>query len=271
MSDTGQAHADIPVILLHGATASSRVWEAVAQGLAAEHRVITPNLAGHRGGRNLSVAPPEVVPGIVDAMCRELDDAGVGPAHLVGNSLGGWVALELARRGRAESVVAISPAGAWRSARDLNRLLRLFRVGGALASTGAARRLALKPGGRRLLWRATAEHPERMTASQVRDTLEDLAGCATLTDLLSGAKKAGPILPFARIPCPTLIAWGSHDRLLPFARYGVPMLAAVPGADLLVLPGVGHVPMIDDPTMVVRVVSDFISRTKSGTSACGCR
>jgi pimeloyl-ACP methyl ester carboxylesterase len=249
-----------PIVLLHGATASSRVWQEVAPALEADYRVLAPNLAGHRGGPPLSIEPHRVVPGIVEAVCRELDAAGIPTAHLVGNSLGGWVALELARLGRARSVVAISPAGAWRSARDLTRLLTLFRVGGAVAKTRTGRRLAMNPRTRRRLWRATAEHTERMTLSQVHDTFEDLAGCAILTDLLAGAKRAGPILPFGRVACPTLIAWGSHDRLLPFARYGAPMLTALPGAELHILPGVGHVPMIDHPDLVARTVLEFTER-----------
>jgi pimeloyl-ACP methyl ester carboxylesterase len=162
--------------------------------------------------------------------------------------------------GSARSVVAISPAGAWRSARDLTRLLTLFRVGGVVAKTTTGRRLAMNPRTRRLLWRATAEHAERMTLSQVRDPFEGLAGCAILTDLLAGARQAGPILPFGSIACPTLIAWRSHDRLLPFARSGITMLSALPGAELNILPGVGHVPMIDHAALLVRTVLDFTKR-----------
>jgi pimeloyl-ACP methyl ester carboxylesterase len=209
VSGAGGHDPRTPIVLLHGATASSRVWQEVAPALEADYRVLAPNLAGHRGGPPLSTEPHRVVPGIVEGVCRELDAAGIPTAHLVGNSLGGWVALALARPGRARSVVAISPAGAWRSARDLTRLLTLFREGGAVARTRTGRRLAMNPRTRRLLWRATAEHTERMTLSQVHDTFEDLAGCAILTDLLAGAKRAGPILPFGSVACPTLIAWGS--------------------------------------------------------------
>src|SRR5262249_4535953 len=122
-----------PIVLLHGATSSGRVWEPVLPELGAKHPVFTPTLAGHRGGPPLPAAPAGVVSRIVDTMCQQLDEAAIDTAHLVGNSLGGWVAFELARRGRARSVLALSPAGAWRSPRDLWRMLTIFRVGTALA------------------------------------------------------------------------------------------------------------------------------------------
>ena len=54
--------------------------------------------------------------------------------------------------------------------------------------------------------------------------------------------------------CPIRIAWGGRDRTLPFERYGKPMLEAVPSAELVMLPGVGHVPMSDDPELVARTI-----------------
>jgi pimeloyl-ACP methyl ester carboxylesterase len=216
-------------------------------------------LAGHRGGPSLSVAPRAVVDGIVDALESELDRESVDTAHLVGNSLGGWVALELARRGRGKSVLALSPAGAWRTPKDLRRLLRIFRVGAVGARhQDAARRLVQYAALRRIMLRTMAEHGELMTLSQVDAALEDMAGCAVLTDLLAGASDRGPIAPFDRITCPVQIAWGIEDKTLPFMRYGVPMLAALPGAQLTLVPDVGHVPMIDKPELVGRMILDFV-------------
>jgi pimeloyl-ACP methyl ester carboxylesterase len=250
-----------PVVLLHGATSSSRAWAPLLSGLAAHHSVFAPTLAGHFGGPILSAAPHLVVPGIVDAMCRQLDAADIDTAHLVGNSLGGWVALELARRGRARSVVALSPAGAWRQSKDLTRLLAIFRAASAAARMGnALRRLTTNGRMRRIVLRIVAEHADRLSPTQVSEVLEDIAGCAVLTDLLDGARHAGAMAPLINFDIPVRIVWGAHDRLLPFMRYGAPMLAAVPGAELIILPGVGHVPMIDDPDLVVRTILEFTTR-----------
>ena len=98
-----------------------------------------------------------------------------------------------------------------------------------------------------------------MTAVQVEAALEDMAGCAILTDLLAGARDRGPIAPFERLECPVRLGWGVRDKTLPFMRYGVPMLAALPGAELTMIPGVGHVPMIDDPELIGRLIKDFVT------------
>jgi pimeloyl-ACP methyl ester carboxylesterase len=252
-----------PLVLLHGATSSSRAWDGVIPLVRPHLAVFAPTLAGHLGGPPLSVAPPLVVSGIVDSLCRTLDDAGIDKAHLVGNSLGGWVALELARRGRARSVVAFSPAGAWRTSRDLTRLLRIFRLAAAISATRAARSLSERERVRRIAFRTMAYRADKMTPVQVADMFDDMAGCAVLRDLLDGARTSGAMAPFSSLDCPVLIAWGQFDRTLPFARYGVPMLAAVPGAELVIVPGVGHVPMIDDPEIVANMVVDFVSRPLS--------
>lgn len=254
------ADANSTLVLLHGATSSARAWELLPT-LSSRHQVFAPTLAGHLGGPPISVPPAFVIDGIVDATCRQLDAAGIETAHLVGNSLGGWVALELARRGRAQSVLALSPAGAWRSAADMTRLLVLFRIGaGAVRRSKTVRTLATNARARRILLRAMAERADRLTAPQVEALFEDIAGCSILTDLLAGARAKGPIAAFDRIGCPVRIAWGTRDKMLPFMRYGAPMLAAVPGAELTLLPDVGHVPMIDDPAMTARTIVDFIDQ-----------
>ncbi|WP_293002275.1 alpha/beta fold hydrolase [Mycobacterium sp.] len=259
MSSRAGSGAPSPVVLLHGATASARIWAPVLPALHAHRPVFVPTLAGHWGGPPLSVPPAMVVSGIVDAACQQLDEAGIESAHLVGNSLGGWVALELGRRGRALSVLALSPAGAWRSPKDLERMLRIFRVGAGLRRATTIHKLASRRRARRILLRAMAEHADRMSPAQVAALFEDMAGCAVLTDLLAGARDAGPMAAFEQLMCPVRIAWGDRDRTLPFMRYGAPMLAAVPGAELVMLPGVGHVPMIDDPALTARTILDFIA------------
>jgi pimeloyl-ACP methyl ester carboxylesterase len=254
------ARSATPLVLLHGATSSSRAWETVLPTLRARYDVWAPCLAGHRGGPPLSVSPSQVVMGIVDELSREFDERGIAAAHLVGNSLGGWVALELARRGRAASVLALSPAGAWRSSKDLALLLARFRIGASTRNSTLLHKLIQRPAMRRIIWRVMAEHCDRLTTDEAIDLLDDLVGCATLTDLLAGARAAGPMVAFQEINCPVRIAWAGRDRMLPFSRYGVPFVEAVPGAELMILPTVGHVPMIDDPALVARTILDFVDR-----------
>ncbi|MDH6196649.1 pimeloyl-ACP methyl ester carboxylesterase [Mycobacterium frederiksbergense] len=97
--------------LLHGATMAARVWDRLLPELTRHHTVIAPTMPGHSGtpatGANMTLDD------LVDWVESVMDGNAVSTAHLAGNSLGGLVAMELARRGRASSVVAISPAGGW--------------------------------------------------------------------------------------------------------------------------------------------------------------
>ncbi|MGO9509418.1 MAG: alpha/beta fold hydrolase, partial [Mycobacterium sp.] len=103
-----------PVLLLHPFLLSQSVWEVVAQQLAetGRYEVFAPTMAGHNGGPRAGTwfLSSSV---LADHVERQMDELGWKTAHIVGNSLGGWVAFELDRRGRARSVTGIAPAGGW--------------------------------------------------------------------------------------------------------------------------------------------------------------
>ncbi|MHC1560008.1 alpha/beta fold hydrolase [Actinomycetospora sp. C-140] len=243
-----------PLVLLHGAAMSARAWRPVLGELARHHDVHVPTLAGHRGGVPLPDGTPASVAALVDAVCAELDDAGLATAHVAGNSLGGWVALELARRGRARSVVALSPAGGWARPLDLRRLVGLFRIGLALGATDGARRAVHRRRGRRALLRTVMEHGDRVPDADLATMIDDLVGCAVIRPLLAGAAAHGPLGPLTPLPCPVRIAWAAHDHVVPWRHYGRPFRRTVPDAEFVRLPGVGHVPMYDDPELVSRTI-----------------
>lgn len=243
-----------PLVLLHGASMSARAWDLVRPALEAHHEVLVPTLAGHRGGAAWPDGEPVGVAGIVDDVETLMDDAGMPTAHLVGNSLGGWVALELARRGRARSVVALSPAGGWGSGLDLRRLVWSFRLGSALAGSSWLRAAARRPRVRRLLLARVLERGDRVPTEDVGELFDDLAGCVILHELLDGAAEHGGVAPFDALPCPVRVAWSGRDRLIPWRRHGVALRDRLPGAEFVRLPRVGHVPMWDDPDLVVDAV-----------------
>src|SRR6201999_2147049 len=102
-----------PVLLLHPFMMSQNVWKDVAPLIAetGRYEVFAPTMLGHNGGAKgpffLSSAA------LADDVERQMDALGWDTAHIVGNSLGGWVAFELERRGRARTVTGIAPAGGW--------------------------------------------------------------------------------------------------------------------------------------------------------------
>jgi alpha-beta hydrolase superfamily lysophospholipase len=253
-----------PLVLLHGINASWRIWTPVLPLLERCHDVFAPTLPGHLGGPPLHETQPVSIGAIADATEAILDAAGIRTAHLVGNSLGGWLAIELGRRGRARSVVALSPAGGWGSARDLHRVIRM--LSGARAMIDRSDRLGLeqlvrRPRFRRLAFRGAMEHGERVPPGAAIEMLQDAGGCDAYFGFIAWVRDSGGVEPSEQPQdYPIRIAWGEHDRTIPFIRYGQPMLDAMHGAEHVTVPGVGHVPMFDDPGRVAQTILEVTQR-----------
>src|SRR3982750_731274 len=102
-----RAGSGSPLVCLHGFADTWRTWELVLPALERRHDVLAVTLAGHAGGPPIEgEIPPDTM---ADAVARAMYEAGFADAHVVGNSLGGHVALQLAARGRARTVVALAP------------------------------------------------------------------------------------------------------------------------------------------------------------------
>jgi pimeloyl-ACP methyl ester carboxylesterase len=251
-----------PLVLLHGLTGSWRIWRPTLALLAPRHDVFVPTIAGHNGGPLLQ--DTATVHAMADVLEQTLDDAGIGTAHLAGNSLGGWLALELARRGRACSVTALSPAGGWAEPRDLRRLTRMFLIAdrftpGLVPHLGWAIR---RPRARRLLLRQVMERGDRIPVWDAVELFDDYAKCTIVEELLATVHFDGGFRAhMAHVEAPIRIAWGDRDRTIPFERYGRPLLTSIPQAEHVVLPGVGHVPMHDDPALVAETILQTTSAT----------
>jgi pimeloyl-ACP methyl ester carboxylesterase len=240
---------------------SWRTWQLVLPGLERAHEVLAPALPGHAGGPPLSGRIDDAL--MPDAVERAMDAAGFETAHLAGNSLGGFVALQLASRGRARSVVALAPAGGWTAGDDSARtLLQLQRdMHQSLRATGPyADAIAASPQGRR---RATAlltvEH-EHLPSELVADLIAAAAACDA-EPLIDYALQGGWALDAEAISCPVRIVWGHDDRLLPWPsaadRFRTELL---PNADWVELDGVGHAPQLDVPIETTQLIAGFTDR-----------
>jgi pimeloyl-ACP methyl ester carboxylesterase len=229
----------------------------VLSALEGQHDVLAVTLPGHHGGPQIAREAEVSVAVLADGVEHTLDRLGVETAHLAGNSLGGWLALELARRGRARSVVALSPAGGWRQAGDLHRTSALVRRTAQLGSLTAPflRGPLLAPQTRRAMLSMMMTRGDRVPAGAMLQMLADAGGCTIIEQLGAGIQRDGPFTgDMAHVSCPVRIAWGQNDRIIPPDEHGRPLLDRVPSAEFVVMPGVGHVPMYDDPTLVTATI-----------------
>jgi pimeloyl-ACP methyl ester carboxylesterase len=205
------------------------------------------------------------VEALVDGVEAELDRLGIKTVHIAGNSLGGWVGIELARRGRARSVVAFSPAGAFESNLRLTALAAGVRLGvdGMELLGDRLERLALTPGGRRLLLSAMVAHPERFEPAEVLADVRAIRNAPILRPLM-GVIGHHPMRPLSDPGCPIRVVWPRTDRILPFRQYGERVMKLLPSAELIRLDGVGHVPMADDPEAVSRLILEVTDAVDNG-------
>jgi len=158
-----RAGAGEPLVLIHGFTGSWLHWQPVLAALVARYEVIAPTLAGHDGGPPFPSGTEMNFSSATDSFEAHLDELGVGTAHFVGNSLGGAIALELAKRGRARSVVALAPAGGWSDGDpEVQRIVRFFTrtVRLTRAVERQVPRIMRRPGIRRLALRDMMRHGE---------------------------------------------------------------------------------------------------------------
>jgi pimeloyl-ACP methyl ester carboxylesterase len=127
------------------------------------------------------------------------------------------------------------------------------------------RRLLARPRGRRLLLRLAFEHGERLHPAAAEAMLSENAACSVLNDFLRAVWRDGPIAGTIEVSgCPIRIAWAAKDRTIPFERYGRPLLSALPAAEVVMLAGVGHVPMYDDPDLVARTILELTQSVDAG-------
>jgi pimeloyl-ACP methyl ester carboxylesterase len=248
-----------PLVLLHGFVDCWRTWELVLPQLERHHDVLAPALVGHAGGPPLDVElTHDVLP---DALERAMDEAGFETAHIVGNSLGGYLALQLAARGRARSVVALAPGGGWAKGDDsyletLDFFVELQAQVKAIAPH--AERLLASPQGKRRATLYTTVNYEHIPIELLAHQTRAVAACDDVGTMSDFPRREGYRLDAERVTCPVRVVWGTEDRLLPWPRAARRFLDDwLPQADWVVLDGVGHCPQLDVPLETAQLILGF--------------
>jgi len=240
-----------PLILIHGIGHHWQGWLPVLDRLAAKRTVIAVDLPGFgRSPRLPDGIPytPESLADAVESFCARL---GVREPHVAGNSLGGYLALELASRGIVRSATALSPAGFWSRAELLycQTALRAMRAAARSLPPERAARTAESELGRALSAGLLVAHPTRLTPTALVASSQALAGASGFDETLESFDN---LMPPAPPKSPITLAWGEHDRLL--LRRQAVRAAKWSGQRVKLLMGCGHVPMSDDPALVAGVL-----------------
>ena len=234
-----------PLVLIHSLGTDRCVWHPVLDRLAARRDVIAIDLPGFGESEPLPSDQPPTPQALAQAVSTFLaEELRIRTPHVAGNSLGGWVALELGLGlgfgARAASVTAISPAGLW--PRALPPKPSIAR-GIARAATPVLAAVLATERGRRLALGATMAHPERVPPEEALRLVRAYAA-APGYDTVNAAMRAGRFHALDRIAVPLTFGWPDRDRLV-----GRPARLP-PTARNVVLRDCGHVPMWDDPGQV---------------------
>ena len=240
-----------PLILIHGLGGSRRDWDPLLGLLESHHELITVDLPGFGASPALPgrvVTPAQLAESVTDL----LSHLGHEDAHTVGNSLGAWVALEVAAGDRALSVTGVCTAGLWSKVlgqrpTGLNpqALARLARpVLPVVARTPALRRAAL---------RGIMAHPERMPAAAVARTLRSYASARGYEAANNGMRAGRFDLDAAELDVPVTLIWGEDDYVVR------PPRREPPGARTVRLADCGHLAMWDQPELVADAILETTS------------
>jgi pimeloyl-ACP methyl ester carboxylesterase len=250
-----------PLVLLHGVGHHWQAWRPVIELLSDEFEVIACDSPGFGRSSQLPTSIEPTITAYVDAFEWFFVELGLERPHVAGNSMGGAIALELARRKAVRSATAFSPAGFWTPLE-----LRFAQISlRALASTPAAFRPTLmacarRPSGRRALFGQLFGYPDRMPAEEACAALEDAWAAPAFTGVLDAFDHYTFADPEQLRSVPLAVAWGRRDRLLPYRRQAPRARAMLPWAMHATL-GAGHVPFFDDPAAVAAVIR---ARASSG-------
>jgi pimeloyl-ACP methyl ester carboxylesterase len=257
---------DEALLLIHGMAGSSETWRAVIPQLSRKYRVVAPDLLGHgqsakpRGDYSL---------GAFAVWLRDLlDELGISRATVIGQSLGGGVAMQFVYQhpDYCQRLVLISSGGL---GPDVGWTLRVLSAPGAeLILPAIAPRPVLTVGNKVRSWISATgiQSPRGAEIWRAYSSLSDAetrqAFLRTLRSVVDPRGQAVSALNRLHLTAelPTMVIWGDQDRIIP-VEHGYALHEARPGSRLEVLEGVGHFPHVERPSEVVDLIDDFINST----------
>jgi len=258
------------LLLLPGLGATLTEFRAVLPSLAQRYDVLALELPGQGRSPALPAAVPPTVAALTDAVEQELDRRGVAVPHVLGVSLGGRLGLELARRQRARSVVAIGPTGPATPPERLYQVAMLTASRLAFRAVAPVADLLMRP----VIPRAVAlavlrARAWRTAPDEAAALVRGFAGAEDFWRLLGCAVLLEATLNYRAVRCPVRIAQGTHDLLALSQAAWLTIL--VPGARFRLLPFAGHSSIADVPQRVIALVDEAAAAAGSPSSPWGQR
>ncbi|HEX5852755.1 MAG TPA: alpha/beta hydrolase [Solirubrobacteraceae bacterium] len=242
------------LVLLHGVGHHWQAWKPVIPLLARDFDVIACDSPGFGRSAPLTAGIEPTIPAYVDAFEWFFAELGLERPHVAGNSMGGAIALELARRRAVSSASAFSPAGFWTAP---ERRFCQLSLGVIAAIPRAARplvtALARTHAGRVALFSQNFGYPSRLPAEEAVATLTDAWAAPAFAGVLDAFRHYRFDAPQDLRGTPVTVAWGAKDRLLPYRLQAPRARKLLPWATHVTL-GAGHVPFWDDPAAVAEVI-----------------
>jgi pimeloyl-ACP methyl ester carboxylesterase/putative sterol carrier protein len=251
-----------PVLLLHGLGANKLSWLPLLGPLAERYRVIAVDLPGHGESTKRR---GDYTPAHFGAVVRQaLDELGVERVALIGNSMGGRIALEVSATvpDRVAALVLMGPALAGLPFPYIAKFLHVIPTEIGAVPLPMRRRMVART--IRSLFAVPERLPDNAYEGGADEFIRVYRSGRARTALLSsvrGLVRDRPGAFWERVRenrAPTLVLWGEDDRLVP-VRLGQRLAEEMPACRLEVLPGVGHVPQFEVPEVTADMVRDFLS------------
>lgn len=253
-----------PLVFVHGLSGSWPNWLEQLPVLGVDRRVIAMDLPGF--GHSPMPAHEISISAYARLLDRLMEALGIDAAGVVGNSMGGFIAAELAISfpQRVERLVLVSAAGisttghrgTQRVAPAIRRLETVLGASGAWVASKSdtvARRARLREG----LLNLVAVHPSRLPAALAAEQLRG-AGKPGFPQALQALLDYDVRERLPEIACPTLIVWGSGDRLIPVRDADV-FAELIPNSRKVIFPDTGHVAMLERPAAFNSLLEDFLA------------
>ena len=245
------------LVLLHGGASDGREWRPQLEGLAGELTVVAWDEPG--AGHSQDLPAGFGLADHADALAGFIDALGLAPAHVGGLSWGGVVALELYRRhpGCVAGLVLADTYAGWKGSLPPDEVEA--RVAGVMRSLEAPPE-EFEPS----LPGLFASQPDPAVVAELDAIMADTRPASFKAQILAIAEcDQRDLLP--RIDVPTLLVWGEEDARSPL-RVARELEAAIPGAELIVIPGAGHMSNLERPDEFNRAVLAFCRANPPATS-----